>query len=461
MVRLPGCALRMMVASSLVLGALAGAGGAARMVRAHRAAAVAQPTVTVPTSLAVDQSGGYVFVTAGRFSTQNAGAVGSGRLLVVATRGGTQVLRRVVVGSGPASVLVDAQAGRALVVNLGGGNQYAGYTGSSVSVLDLAALEHGGQNSVLHTTPLPGQLVQQVAIDRTTGRTFVGSWLLATVGQVGKGRVTILDTRTGTVVHTVALNTVNQALAVDEAAGEVFVLQSGSPTGTVITVLDARSGKIVRTFPVGRTGAPMSVDGRTGRLFVATLRGVQVRSAQDGALLRTLSLGQMPATIIMDQQHGHVFVVTAGIQDSNDVYVANGLLCMLDARTGMLLKRVSVGINLPAVQFFTGIAPPIVVVNRSGDRVFVANSTSVSKEVSQQERGTISVVQVSNTGLHLLRTTPLNPTRTIPTTLGMDMAANQVFTSTQTTTENGASAIGLTILNGQTGTNSGTISLSM
>jgi DNA-binding beta-propeller fold protein YncE len=454
-----GKALRALAVCIIMSGILLATGGSAPQVRAQRLAQGAQPRITLPTSLALDQSNGSVFVTTGDFSTQTAGATGPGRLLVLATGGGAaRITQSVPVGDGPASVLVDPRADRVLVVNLGGGDQYAGYTGSSVSVLDRTTLERGGRRSLVHTTPLRGQFVQLVTSDSVTSRTFVAGWTLATSGQAGKGIVSTIDTKTGELVRSVTLNVVPLALAVDDRAGNVFVLYSGSPSASMIGVLDARTGTVVRTFLAGRTAFLMAVDGRNGRLFVATQRAVEVRSTRDGTLLRMVSLGQMPATIITDAQHGHVFVVTEGTLGANDQYVTNGTLWMLDAGTGVLLGRAMVGLYLGFLQMVTGVAQPIVSVNRAGTRIFVANNTSVVKGGTMQRVGSISVIQVSGTGIHLLRSTPVGTHGAIPVALSLDARTNRVYSSL-TSVMAGVSTSDLAVLDGETGALIGAVPL--
>jgi DNA-binding beta-propeller fold protein YncE len=437
---------------------LAGAGGSAPEVRAQRMAQGPQPTITLPTALAVDQTNDFVFVTTGDFNNQTAGATGPGRLLILATAGDmTHSIRSIPVGDGPASVLVDPRADRVLVVNLGGGDQYAGYSGSSVSVFDLAALEHGGPKPLLHTTPLHGQLAQQAIMDRTTGRTFVAGWSLAGSGQAGKGSVSIIDTHTGALLHTMILNAVPLALALDEMAGQVLVLYGGLPTADLITVLDTHTGRPVRTFPVGPTIPPLAVDGRTDHLFVASRQGIQMRSARDGALLRTVSLGQMPATIVVDTSHGHIFVVTEGSMGANDQFVSNGTLCMLDARTGALLGRVSVGLDLPYLAMFTGAMQPTIVVNGSGNLTFVANTSGAGTGGSPQRHGSISAIRVTSAGLHPPRTTKIGANGAIPLALVLDTTTNRVYVTTMVYSAAGVPTIGLAILDGHSGTVIGTV----
>ncbi len=129
-------------------------------------------------------------------------------------------------------------AGLALLALLGG-------------AMDVARRPDG--NPVVGTVaigPDPGTLV----VDPQAGRAFIGDQ--------SSGRVDVLDTATGTLVHTVApplAGTQVDDLAADERLGRVFVLSApgiGSPLlRGYVSVLDARSGRLLHTTPVTLGGA--------------------------------------------------------------------------------------------------------------------------------------------------------------------------------------------------------------
>jgi DNA-binding beta-propeller fold protein YncE len=118
-----------------------------------------------------------------------------------------------------------------------------------------------------------------------------------------------------------------------------------------------------------------------------------------------------------------------------------------------------VGLNLPSIQMLTGSAPPTVAVSGDGNRIFVANNTSVGKGGSLQRRGAISVIQVTGTGLHPLRTTPAGANGAIPVALGLDPTTHRIYVSTLAYVATGTSTMGLTIMDGQTGAVIGAVPL--
>lgn len=107
-----------------------------------RVPAAPAAVTTVPIALAVDGTTGDALVVSYHSNSATGGASGPGRVDVLATRrGGLHLLWTVAVGVGSDSILLDQRSGHAFVLNVGPGDKYRGFTGGSVSVLDLRALE--------------------------------------------------------------------------------------------------------------------------------------------------------------------------------------------------------------------------------------------------------------------------------------------------------------------------------
>jgi len=120
-----------------------------------------------------------------------------------------------------------------------------------------------------------------------------------------------------------------QALAVDERAKRVFVLQTGrvaSSNGSV-RVLDAVTGRIIQTVGVGQGATAMAADTRSGRLFVLA-DTVRMLSTTTGALLRTIPI-RSGVGMIVDARHGRALI-----------FALTGVF-VLDARTGQVLRRLT------------------------------------------------------------------------------------------------------------------------
>jgi DNA-binding beta-propeller fold protein YncE len=97
------------------------------------------------------------------------------------------------------------------------------------------------------------------------------------------GSVTLLDARTGTVLHTIAAGVVAPEagdyvsptdLVVDARRGHVFAIAAHSTaTQGSVLMLDATSGHLLRRLPVGLSPVALALDATTGRLFVVNMRG--------------------------------------------------------------------------------------------------------------------------------------------------------------------------------------------
>jgi YVTN family beta-propeller protein len=129
--------------------------------------------------------------------------------------------------------------------------------------------------AIVSTMVLPGD-ARAVALDERTKHTFVVDDPSQGAG-AAPGRVYVLDTRTGTVLHTVTVGRAPDFALVDERTGRVFVLNYGSGT---VSVLDTDSGTVLRTTRVALGPNAAGVDEQTGRVFVSSLspRGSMVLS---------------------------------------------------------------------------------------------------------------------------------------------------------------------------------------
>jgi DNA-binding beta-propeller fold protein YncE len=162
----------------------------------------------------------------------------------------------------------------------------------------------------------------------------------------------VRTTSTGPLVWTVALDQVPQNIAVDTQTHRAFIttvpLGLGVGAGRAgMSMLDTDTGAILRRMVIGGNGnPPPMVDERAGRVLVAA--SVQVRSgpgvtgivrvldARSGGLVRTVTVGLLPRGVAVDEQTGRAFVTSYG-------FAGAGLVGVLDTRTGRLLRTVDVG----------------------------------------------------------------------------------------------------------------------
>jgi YVTN family beta-propeller protein len=196
------------------------------------------------------------------------------------------------------AVAVDESTHHAFV--LCGGS--SGYLQGTVTVLDT-------RNGSLMRTVAVALDPTAVAVDARRGRVFVAN--------SGSDSVSVLDARSGAVLDTVPLGHSPTAMAVDEANGQVVVLTAAD---TSVSILDARSGRVRETTALGQgvnageasTGA-LAVDPRTGRAFVVTGHETSVRvvDVRTGTVLRTLAIGGHPVAVAVDERTCRAVVATS------------------------------------------------------------------------------------------------------------------------------------------------------
>jgi len=216
-------------------------------------------------------------------------------------------------------------------------------------------------------------------VDDQSGRVFVSSPYADSVS--------MLDATSGRLLRTVG-GTHPGPMAVDARAGRVFVLNGGgggTPNG-MVSILDSVTGRVVGNTPVGRmsAGTPVTpvVDTRTGRVFVANDGGgtgsVSVLDARSGALLRTVTVGPHPFVMAVDGRSGRVFVTSLGAMDAAGLLTGPGSVSVLDAQSGMLLRTVPVGVE-----------PAVVAVDERAGRAFVVNVAGDSHDALAAARSLV------------------------------------------------------------------------
>lgn len=227
------------------------------------------------------------------------------------------------------AIVVDAQTAHVFVTN---GNS------DGVSVLDV-------RTDVVHTvaSDQPGEtssLLPAMALDTQSHHVLVAA----------VDAVHVLDTRTGTLVHTVSLRATPDCMAVTGPSRRVFVGASN-----MVSVFDARTNNLLNTVQVGQSPLAISADRNAGRVVVASRRDGTIFILDDrtGAIVRHLTTGQDITSLVDDAQTSHVFIAAAGI------------ISVLDARTGDIIRTTAWG--------GTGI-PFVTAVDERTQRVFIVDS---------------------------------------------------------------------------------------
>jgi len=212
------------------------------------------PTMTITGSpawraLTVDEATGHAFVL-----TVANGLTNAGQVSMFDTHSG-RLVGAVLLNSLPEAAALDGRTGRVFVTTIGPARQVPTFNPSSLAALAPTMTRYRG-------IPVPGPTL--------------------TLVPYGQGNVYILDSRSGVVVKIVTVGVAPQDVAVGSSSGRVFVANIGpvdrdgyfAGQGSV-SVLDARSGDLLHTVPVGVGAAMLTVDERTQRLFVANYGGYE------------------------------------------------------------------------------------------------------------------------------------------------------------------------------------------
>jgi len=282
-----------------------------------------------------------------------------------------------------------------------------------LGVTGLAVTRSAGPDPVIRTIPI-GPRITSVAVDEQAGRVFVGTSDASDSG----GRLNILDTTTGALIHADRLSDGPGDIVVDARAGHVFV--SAGSSGA-ISMLDARSGKVVRTFSVGPYPSEMALDRRDGRLYAATpnfsacpryvtsapCNTVDVFDTSSGHPLRAFTVQGRVGAMAVDGRANRLII-------AGDDGLRRGTLNVFDATSGRLLSSARIGLQLG---FPTGRA---VAVDETAGRAFV-----LSSNFPTTASGDIYVLD-SHSGA-LLSTRALS---SLPTGVAVDSGAGRAFVTT-------------------------------
>ncbi len=358
-----------------------------------------------PGDIVVDARAGHVFVS----------AMSSGAISMLDARSG-KVVRAFSVGPYPSEMALDRRAGRLYVAtpNFSACPRYA--TSAPCNTVDVFNTSNGHQ---LRAFTMQGR-VGTMAVDGRANRLIVA-------GDDGlrRGMANVFDATSGRLLSSVRIGLqlgfpTGRAVAVDETAGRAFVLSSNFPTSASgdIYVLDSHSGALLSTRALNTLPTGVSVDSGAGRAFVTTLGpvkhpagggglvpagagGVSILDARRGAIVRTIAAGMGSFGVASDIHSGHVLVTNVGTLvpfagngsarsvgvprshhargnvpnmrrnfqlavldgDGSGTFDGAGSVTILDGRTGRVLHTVA-----------SGVFPAQIVVDARRGRAFVVNN---------------------------------------------------------------------------------------
>ncbi len=262
-----------------------------------------------------------------------------GSISVVAASSHTS--RSIAVGRAPIAIAVNAATGRVYVAN---------HDSGSVSVVD------GNSDRVLATIPVD-KLPYSIAVDERTNQVFVSS--------VYSNDLKIINGADNTVSSLKAVSA--DAMALDSAAGTLYLMSYESPSLTVLNIA-------LRTFsklPMGEMHLwAMSRNPATGRLYVTRIGHADVVAYDETSHASTIiKTGSYPCAVAINSRTNRIYVVN----------YADESVTVIDGEKNRVLATLSVGEH-----------PQAVAVNERDNVVYVANVHGNSITVIDGSRNVIA-----------------------------------------------------------------------
>lgn len=230
------------------------------------------------------------------------------------------------------------------------------------------------------------------------------------------GNVTALDAQRGIPLYAVPAALFPLDQIVDEHTGHAFILNGRRYSGQV-TMIDTHTGRLLYTATISTQESLFAgaVDARTGRAFITSSLddSVSVLDTQTGRLVATSLVARSPQAVGVDEVRGHVFIASSGM-------AAGGSgLSTLDARRGIVLRIQ----HLPLL-------PVALAVDARVAHVFLVNSTV---DIFGYAAGISSISMLDTRSGAIVRTVPIpatDPPATIAT-IAVDAPRDRVFVLSQ------------------------------
>jgi len=182
--------------------------------------------------------------------------------------------------------------------------------------------------------------------------------------------VDVVDTPTGQLLHTTTGRWFPRALAVDGRHERAFVAGGDN----VVRVFDARTGAVVSSTRVPTTVTTMVADAQSARVFLLGDTDVCMLDTRSGSLLRDIPLGLHTGGLALDAA-AHSVIIT-GYSDAR----AAGAARVIDARNGRILRTITLE-GSPS--------PGVVAVDARTGRAFIIDRTINTLSIIDPTRGRV------------------------------------------------------------------------
>lgn len=190
-----------------------------------------------------------------------------------------------------------------------------------------------------------GKTLAEVATGKKPDYAFVDAATgLLVVMNPGSNGVVLIDPASHAIVRTI---TVPGGLEAGDSDGHGMIF-ANLEDANALAQIDLKAGKLVRTIPLKGCDGPTGLAMVAGRVLSACSNGVvTVVDAATGALVKTIAVGRGPDAVIADPARGLVFVPSGqagtlsaiSIADPANLHVVATIPTQVGARTGALDPR--------------------------------------------------------------------------------------------------------------------------
>ncbi len=291
-------------------------------------------TIALPTAMSslsgnmlVAGQEGRVFV-----GTTRPGLTAGGAVSTIDTATG-RLLRSVAMGENPQVLLVDESSKRVMVRSdsqhlIQGRQEWT----STISMLDARS------GTIVSSTAVPGSLDAGLADDPGRERAIVVYQLNS--GQTRDMTYGLVDTRTGAFITIADLNQNGQTPLLDLQRGVAMIVDTDEST---IHVVDTRSGAVLHTIAVDAFPEAGAIDPRTGLGYIVSPGSEVLDGRAVNGTFSTLDLvrGVVQRRVVVGDD-----VLNMGLSASGDralVTLGSGLLAVVDTETDRVLHALPIG----------------------------------------------------------------------------------------------------------------------
>jgi YVTN family beta-propeller protein len=165
-----------------------------------------------------------------------------------------------------------------------------GWEGTSLTVLD-------SKLAIVGKIKMGGMHLWGMAVDEAAGKLYVT--------RAGSAELAVVEEASGSVTN-IATGATPCAVAINSATKRIYVVNH---EGDSVTVVDEADGKLVATVAVGEKPQGIGIDAKANRIYVANVHGdsVSVIDGARNAVIETLRTGHNPYALTVNEATARLY----------------------------------------------------------------------------------------------------------------------------------------------------------